>query len=67
MVKEYKEDAHMYKPNILPATGVATIGILGFRLESSVLYVLLGISLILIGFRSIRLLYKEKINKKNPL
>lgn len=48
----------MYSPK-LPATGLATVTALGFAIESSLLYVLLGVTLVLVGFRFLRLIHKE--------
>ena len=48
----------MYKD--LPLTGVSTFTILGVVLDSTILYFLVGISFILVAFRLLRLIYKEK-------
>ena len=45
--------------NDLPAAGISTITILGVTFVSSSLYILLGISFILVAFRMLRLVYKE--------
>lgn len=43
----------------LPAAGISTVTLLGVTFMSSSLYLLLGISFILVAFRLIRLVYKE--------
>ena len=43
----------------LPVAGISTVTLLGVTFTNSSLYLLLGISFILVAFRLIRLVHKE--------